>query len=145
MDSPVSAPRLSDRPGYQLVKAAMKVRQQYAETLAGLGLLPNHHAILSILNELGPCHQKELAHRVVVDPGDIVAYLDGLQKPGLVSRERDPEDRRRQIVTITPAGLRRLRDADAALDELEQSVFGVLAARDRVTLAKLSSRLAESL
>ena len=43
-------------------------------------MLPNQHAILSTLHELGPSHQKELALRVVIDPGDIVSYLDGLQQ-----------------------------------------------------------------
>lgn len=139
----VSAPRLADRPGYMLVRAAMKVRQRFADALSGLDLLPNHHAILSTLHELGPCHQKELAARVVVDPADIVAYLDGLQKAGLVVRERDPADRRRQIVTVTPAGVRTLADADRALDAVEAAVFGSLTDRDRTLLSSLSSRIVE--
>src|SRR3546814_20074442 len=106
MPATESTPSLSGRPlssriGYGLVKAALRVRQSYAEALSRVGLLPNHHAILSTLDELGPCHQKELASRVVVDPGDIVAYLDSLQESGYVVRERDQSDRRRQVVSIT--------------------------------------------
>lgn len=57
-----TATQLSSRPGYIFVRAALKIRQRYADSLASMGLLTNHHAILSTLHELGPCHQKELAH-----------------------------------------------------------------------------------
>lgn len=141
MRSPDYAPRLSRRPGFILVRAALRVRQVYAEALADVGLLPNQHAILSTLEELGPCHQKELATRVVVDQGDIVAYLDGLQDNGYVVRERDPNDRRRQIVTITDAGREKLTESDHALDRVEADIFSKMSAKDRDHLTKTAARL----
>jgi MarR family transcriptional regulator, lower aerobic nicotinate degradation pathway regulator len=134
-------PQLSSRPGYVLVRSALKVRQCYADTLADAGLLPNQHAILSTLHELGPCHQKELAHRVVVDQGDVVAYLDSLQEGQFIIRERDRSDRRRQIVTITDVGRKKLVEADQALDGVEAAVFGALAARDLALLDKIAARV----
>jgi DNA-binding MarR family transcriptional regulator len=136
-----SSPQLSSRPGYVLVRAALKVRQFYATALAEAGLLPNHHAILSVLNELGPCHQKELAARVGLDQGDIVGYLDSLQENGDIIRERDSADRRRQIVTITPGGRKKLVKADKSLDRAEEAVFGGLSVRDREFLDKISVRI----
>lgn len=135
-------PLLADRLGFVFVKAAWKVRQFYAEKLSEVGLLPNQHAILSTLNELGPCHQKALAARVVVDPGDIVAYLDALQKAGYVERNRDPEDRRRQIVSITDSGVEKLVVADRALDDVESVVFGDLPQQRRAMLAETAATIA---
>lgn len=122
----------------------MKVRQCYADTLAAAGLLPNQHAILSTLHEAGPCNQKELALRVVVNPADIVAYLDGLQDREFVIRKRDPADRRRQIVSITDAGLEKLIDADRELDGVETAVFGDLSARDLASLNRIAARVYDS-
>ncbi|MBY6382337.1 winged helix-turn-helix transcriptional regulator [Rhodococcus erythropolis] len=144
MSSPEYAPSLSRRPGFVFIRAALRIRQIYAEALAGVGLLPNQHAILSTLEELGPCHQKELAKRVVVDPADIVAYLDGLQTNGHVVRERDPNDRRRQIVTITDTGREILAESDRALDEVEADTFSVLSAKDRDNLDRIATRLYEA-
>lgn len=124
---PADTPRsLDTRPGYVLVRTAMKVRQQYVDALSGTGLLPNQHVILSTLNEQGPGHQKEIAERARLDSGDIVAYLDGLEKNGCVERNRDPADRRRQIVSLTAAGARVLAAADIALDEVESATFASL-------------------
>lgn len=132
---------LADRLGYGFVRAAWKVRQFYAEKLAGVGLLPNQHAILSTLNELGPCHQKALAARVVLDPGDIVAYLDSLQKARYIERNRDPEDRRRQIVSITDEGRALLVEADRALDDVESAVFGALSPERRALLTEATATI----
>lgn len=141
MSSREYAPRLSSRPGFVFVRAALRIRQVYSEALAAVGLLPNQHAILSTLDELGPCHQKELAQRVVVDQGDIVAYLDGLQDNGYVIRERDPKDRRRQIVTITDAGRDLLTESDHVLDDVEAETFSVLSERERAQLTRITTRL----
>ncbi|WP_168708327.1 MULTISPECIES: MarR family winged helix-turn-helix transcriptional regulator [unclassified Rhodococcus (in: high G+C Gram-positive bacteria)] len=141
MSTPEQSPRLSRRPGFVFIRAALRIRQIYAEALAGVGLLPNQHAILSTLEELGSCHQKELAERVVVDQGDIVAYLDGLQTAGQVVRERDPKDRRRQIVTITDLGREVLAESDRILDQVEADTFSVLSEKDRVHLDRIATSL----
>lgn len=143
-NAPASPPPLASRLGYGLVKAAFKVRQRYAEKLAEVGLAPNQHAILSTLGELGPCHQKALAQRVVLDPGDIVAYLDGLQKAGHIERERDPADRRRQIVAITESGRTILAASDALLDDVEAEVFGPATEQERRLLAAALARISAS-
>lgn len=141
MSSPEYALRLARRPGFVFVRAALRVRQVYADALAQVGLLPNQHAILSTLEELGPSHQKMLADRVVLDQGDIVAYLDGLQNGGYVVRERDPKDRRRQIVTITDAGRELLAESDRVLDHVEEDTFSTLNKKDRDDLIRLSTIL----
>ncbi len=141
MSSPESALRLARRPGFVFVRAALRVKQLYAEALMQVGLLPNQHAILSALEELGPSHQKMLADRIVLDPGDIVAYLDGLQDGGYLVRERDPRDRRRQIVTITDAGRGLLAESDRVLDRVEEDTFSVLNEKERGELIRLSTIL----
>lgn len=141
MSSPRYALRLARRPGFVFVRAALRVRQLYSDALAQVGLLPNQHAILSTLEELGPSHQKVLANRVVLDQGDIVAYLDGLQNGGYVVRERDPKDRRRQIVTITDAGRELLAESDRVLDRVEEDTFSALNKKDRGDLIRLSTIL----
>ncbi|WP_433203308.1 MarR family winged helix-turn-helix transcriptional regulator [Nocardia sp. CA-107356] len=146
MDSgrPVNTP-LGSRLGYLLVRSALRVRQRYVNELSAIGLLPNQHAILSALHELGPCHQKELAARIGLDTGDIVAYLDGLDADGHIVRKRDPADRRRQIVSVTPAGSKILAVADQALDAVEADTFGCLTRAERKAFGQSLDKLYGSL
>lgn len=127
---------LDDRVGYHLVRTAMRVRRRYLDDLGVCGLLPNHHAILAVLNEDGPTYQKQLAERTTVDAGDLVAYLDALENKKYVTRTRDPQDRRRQMVTVTRGGRLKLAEADQCLSATEQTLFGHLGDAERKQLVE---------
>ncbi|HYO37777.1 MAG TPA: MarR family transcriptional regulator [Geodermatophilus sp.] len=63
--------------------------------------------------------QAELAEAVGVRGPTLTHHLDGLERAGLVTRERTPDDRRGQRVTLTPAGEElfvRLRETAVAFD-----------------------------
>jgi DNA-binding MarR family transcriptional regulator len=85
-------------------------------------LKPRQFQLLALLHDDGAMGQSELGHAMGVDPSVLVTLLNPLEADGLVSRERDQCDRRRHLVTLTPAGERHLdcaaqaqRDTDDAL------------------------------
>lgn len=131
------------RDGLLLIRAALRLRQRYADALREVALVPNQHAVLSVLDAHGPMHQRELADRAWVDRGDVVAYLDDLAARGLVVRQRDPADRRRRLVHLTDAGRSRLGRAAAALDAVDTEVLGGLDEAARRELAPLTRQLIE--
>ena len=53
----------------------------------------------------------ELGARRLVSPSKISRVIDELERGGLVKRTRDPDDGRSSLATLTPRGLRRLREA----------------------------------
>ena len=67
--------------------------------------------------EESPATPSQLAERERVTPPSMNRTLNGLEEAGLVKRSPDPDDARKVIVTITPAGnaliaeTRRLRTA----------------------------------
>jgi DNA-binding MarR family transcriptional regulator len=61
-----------------------------------------------------------------VDPSILVTLLNPLEADGLVTRERDPSDRRRHLVTLTEAGERHLASASRAQKETEEALFASL-------------------
>ncbi len=67
--------------------------------------------------ETSPATPSQLAERERVTPPSMNRTLNGLEDAGLVARTPDPDDARKVIVTITPAGIhlitetRRLRTA----------------------------------
>jgi DNA-binding MarR family transcriptional regulator len=73
-----------------------------------------------------------------------VLLLNELEAAGLAERRRDAHDRRRHIVTISPAVRQALERADRALESVEDEVLGALSAEERATLRRLLARALES-
>jgi DNA-binding MarR family transcriptional regulator len=72
-----------------------------------------------------------------------VILLNGLEENGLIERTRDPEDRRRHIVAITPKGHRALEKAERQLETVEDDVLGNLDASERDELRELLAKALE--
>jgi DNA-binding MarR family transcriptional regulator len=72
----------------------------------------------------------------------MVALLDGLEANGLVAREADPHDRRRNVVALTDAGRRTLEKALRASDKAERRLLGALDESERTQLRALLARVA---
>ena len=83
----------------------------------------------------------DLADRLMVTRAGITGRVDRLEAAGLVTRRRDPDDRRSEPIVLTVAGR---RTADAALVSVlaaEADVFHVLTSVERTTLDRLLRRL----
>ena len=62
-----------------------------------------HYALLVALREDGPASQAALGRRLAADRSDMHRTVGELESRGLIAREPDPEDRRRNVVTLTGA------------------------------------------
>jgi len=83
------------------------------------------------------CLQQGLGQMLMLDPNNCVLLLNDLDEDGYIERRRDPADRRRHLVEITPAGRRALEEAERKLESLEDEVLGALTADERVRLHDL--------
>jgi DNA-binding MarR family transcriptional regulator len=106
-----------------------------------LGMRFKDVAALSYLRDLPGTPQRQLGDALMIDANYCVLLLNDLEAAGYVERRRDPADRRRHIVDITPAGVQALERAERALDGLEDEVLGPLAAEDRELLRELLGRV----
>ena len=125
---------LRNRTSFVLIRLAALARQHCAGQLAAVGLSQHQHAILCCLDEYGPACQKDIAARLGIDGGDVVAFVDGLQQADLISRKRDERDRRRQILALTASGRRLLRRVERAMDAAEPGALGPLTEEQRALL-----------
>ena len=91
--------------------------------------------------------QQELCTAARIDSGNMVELLDGLEALRYAQRARDPHDRRRYVVTITPAGRSALADLRQAVGEYNERVLSPLTGREQrqlaATLGKLFTTTAE--
>lgn len=141
-ESPYVPARIRALPSWLLGRAAARGHRLVAEALAREGMRMMHHAVLSAVAELAPVSQADLGRSLSIDPKDMVTIVNDLEAEGLVTRTPDPSDRRKNAITISPAGTRTLRRTqklgDAANDELTAS----LSPAERDQLIDLLTRIA---
>ena len=123
--------------------SASTAKEQAHGGLRRAGLHPYHHAILAVLDEGQRETQGAIADALGYDRGQLVGLLDELEERGLVERQRDPADRRRQIVQLTPDGGRRSTKLRALVERIEDEFLAPLDERERAQLHDLLLRLAE--
>jgi len=86
------------------------------------------------------CLQQGLGQMLMLDPNNCVLLLNDLDEAGWVERRRDPADRRRHLVEITPVGRRALEEAEGKLESLEDEVLGNLSGEERARLHDLLTK-----
>lgn len=133
--------RLAAKPSWLLTQLAVHAHRLASDGFAEVGARGYHYRILAALEEFGVASQAELGRRCNMDRSDVVAAINELAGQGLVERTPDPDDRRRNLVTLTLAGDRQLRRLDRALDKAQEDLLGPLAAEDRQVLTRLLTQL----
>jgi DNA-binding MarR family transcriptional regulator len=120
--------------GYLLLKAGTHFHTLIDATLAELGLNGRQLLVLTFTGSENHLSQQMLSVRLGLDPTIIVALVDELEDRGLVVRGRDPEDRRRHRLRITPKGRKAHAAAVRAVAAAEKEFLAPLHRADRETL-----------
>lgn len=97
--------------------------------------------VMAILDEKGSIPQAELLQILQVQPGSMSELLSKLEEKGFIERSKDEEDRRSQLISITPAGREAVKDLHAEFRESAGDLFSCLNEEEKkafeATLGKL--------
>ena len=121
-----------------LSRLAKQIYRRGNEQLLGMQL--RHLMALSYVLDHDACPQQELADAFCMDANNVVLLLNELEQLDYGARLRDPHDRRRHVVRITPAGRKALNRAERAQETIEDDVLGALDEQERKTLRELLMR-----
>ena len=110
--------------------------------LAELDLKVRSYSVLSLACSGQNPSQRELADFLSLDPSQIVALVDQLEKRGAVTREADPRDRRSKVIAPTAAGRRLFKRAEAIIRQASDQSLAQLNDQERETLRDLLRRIA---
>lgn len=109
------------------------------------GITESQLAVLESLHHLGPLTQGQLCQKILRSGSNLTTVVDNLQRDGLVRRERDPRDRRVQIVQLTPKGSELISKAFPRHVYRVTKAFGALTAAEQRELGRISRKLGRSL
>ncbi|MEU7873422.1 MarR family winged helix-turn-helix transcriptional regulator [Dactylosporangium sp. NPDC049140] len=144
MEHPPSLPaRIGDRPTWLISRTFARSSGLLAAGFeaSGHGLRSYHYRLLAALEEFGPASQADLGRGTGIDRSDVTGALSELESRGLVERSVDPEHKRRNVVTITPAGLEQLLELDQVIDDVQEQVLRPLTDAQRRQFIALMTTL----
>ena len=120
------AQELVDSSGFLLARLGVAFKTQAVARVEEAGYDTYDYSVLAILAEGAREAQATIAGALGLDPGRLVALLDSLEQRGLVTRQRDPQDRRRHVVSITDTGKREHQRLRQIIKQLEEEFFAPL-------------------
>ncbi|HET6509750.1 MAG TPA: MarR family transcriptional regulator [Baekduia sp.] len=144
MENERDAPRrLWALPSWLVSRAALQASRLTGERLGQAGVRRKHFSVLATLDEAGPLSQAAIGRRLGLDRSDLHAIVGDLEGDRLVARTRDPEDRRRNVVALTPKGRATLARLDARVQAAQDDLLAPLSAAERKQLVALLTRVVE--
>jgi MarR family transcriptional regulator for hemolysin len=128
--------------GLRLTQVSRAVSRAFDEALAGAGGSLPIWLVLLNLKTRSLANQRALAEAMGIREATLTHHLNAMEASGLVTRHRDPANRRVHVVALTETGEQaflRLRDAALAFDrQLRRGVSD----EDAATLSEILGRLA---
>jgi MarR family transcriptional regulator for hemolysin len=130
--------------GLHLARTARIVGRAFDDALGAVdGSLPVWLVLLNLKFQQNT-NQRELADAVGITGATLTHHLNAMEQDGLLTRRRDPLNRRNHIVEITPTGERTFTRLAAAAQAFDERLRNSLTASDLANLRTLLGQLAAS-
>jgi DNA-binding MarR family transcriptional regulator len=98
------ATKLTDQLAYIVASVNRQLEDELQERLRPAGVPIEHLRVLEALDRGGPLPMGALAQHALVEPPTLTKIIDRMVSESLVLRSPDPNDRRRVLILLAPAG-----------------------------------------
>jgi DNA-binding MarR family transcriptional regulator len=96
---------------------------------------------LAVVGNFEPLSAKDLAARTSTDPILVARAIGSLTGKGLITRQADPQDRRRAVLRLTDDGRRIYAQVGRASQRVEQTLTATLTDSERAVLDKALGKI----
>ena len=114
--------KLGNQLCFRLYTASRLMTQAYYPLLKALGISYPQYLVMMILWEKDRQPVNDIAKRLLLETNTVTPLLQRMEKEGLVSRQKDPVDSRKVIVSLTDKG----REMEAEAAEVPHCITGRL-------------------
>ena len=133
--------RIDRMPTWLLSRANARAQAIRVEAFTAAGSTGYVSRLLASLADEGVASQAELSRRTGIDPSDVVAAINDLESRRLVTRKRDPQDARRNVITLTRTGRVELARLDAVVSAIQERFLAPLTGSERRQLTRILTKL----
>jgi DNA-binding MarR family transcriptional regulator len=104
---------------------------------------PIQYGLLAVLAETDGLDQVTMARRLALDASTSGNTLERMAQKGWVVRKVDPEDRRRRVLSLTPAGRKLFEKLMDDVETVQQRLLDPLDPKERVVFMRLLTKLVQ--
>ncbi|WP_198942273.1 MarR family winged helix-turn-helix transcriptional regulator [Streptomyces sp. CB02261] len=137
----MTPPSVLELNAYLMYTVGRAARRRLAERLEARGLRLWHLTVMALLADLGPQMKTVIATRLAMNASDLGKIVNDLVRVGQADCVRDPADRRRVVVRLTPEGEESLRTLSAEIASVDDEILAPLDTGEREQLASLLRRV----
>jgi len=127
---------------YQAYNAVFKVNE--------LALLPYHitmpqlHLMTVLVSAGGVLPSTRIARHMVKEAQTITGLVDRMEAAGWVSRQGDPKDRRKTLISLTNAGVKKFQESFPVANQVGVEIFAALSDHELAGLRVAVEKLRET-
>ena len=121
---------------YQVKQVELAVRGRLDDVVRPHGITVTQYTALTVLEQHPGMSSAQLARHAFVTAQAMEGIVRALVDAGLIDRVRDPENRRRMAISLTPAGVALLSACRGDVDRIEAEAFARLTASERTALGR---------
>lgn len=133
--------RLEEQAGHLLRRVHQRATAIFLSKIGEPQLTPTQWAALVKLRDTGGASQNHLGRLTAMDPATIQGVIRRLVDRDLIERAGDPQDRRRQVLRLTPAGAALVDRLSASALEVSRAILEPLTPGDRAEFLRLVKAL----
>lgn len=126
---------------HSLLHSTDLLEKRLASLLAPMGIRPRQARVLNTLQRMGPASQVTLAHEFDVTAGSMSTMIERLLSLNLITRHKNPADRRGDVVALTPGGEAMLSDIKRIWSDMDDWIETALGPEKSKLLAALTTEL----
>ncbi len=127
--------------GYNARRAALSVIEVFMARMAPYDLRPVDFSVLSLITHNPGITSRQLCTALGIQPPNLVAMINSLEKRELMVRKPHPRDGRAMGLHLTNGGKKLMRNAEATAASLEAEVASRLSASESRTLIRLLQKI----
>jgi len=127
--------------GYNIRRAYLVIHEHFDAQIEKLDLRQADFAVLSTLRHNPGINQKALAEALAIAPPNLATLLDRMESSDLLIRQRSTDDKRVQLVSLTPKGGRLHAQALKAVQKADEAAVQRLSGTEQAQLKFLLSRI----